>query len=95
MSYEVELSPRFVRAAHRFLCKHPAMEDRYKRLVEDLSHDPFQPNLRLHRLHGKHAGQDAVSLTHAFRIRPTIVIIERRIVLLNIGSHDEVYDHGR
>jgi mRNA-degrading endonuclease RelE of RelBE toxin-antitoxin system len=32
-----------------------------------------------------------VSLTHSYRITLTVMVTEHEIILLDIGSHDEVY----
>jgi hypothetical protein len=40
---------------------------------------------------GKLAGCYAVSLTHSYRITLTLLITEKEIILLDIGSHDDVY----
>ena len=60
-------------------------------MLADLQHDPFQLHLELHTLTGKLSGCHAVSLTYSYRITLTLLITEWEIVLLDIGSHDEVY----
>jgi mRNA-degrading endonuclease YafQ of YafQ-DinJ toxin-antitoxin module len=64
---------------------------RLDRVLRDLEIDPFQPRLALHPLHGHLAGLHAVSVTHAYRIVLSLDTAARRITLLNIGTHDEVY----
>ena len=91
MSYRVDTSAEFDRRAGVFFRKHRDLEGRFERLVDDLRRDPFQPRLRLHRLQGKYLGQHAVSLTRAYRVTLTLLITERHILLLDIGTHDEVY----
>ena len=59
--------------------------------MDDLESDPFQPHLDYHPLSGKLKGFQAVSITYSYRIILTIEITERQIILLDIGSHDEVY----
>ena len=53
--------------------------------------DPFQPHLRLHPLKGELQALHAVSLTHGYCLTFTLKITEKQIILLDIGSHDEVY----
>ena len=48
-------------------------------------------SLRLHPLSGELEGLHAVSLTYVYRITLTLRITKKEIVLLDIGSHDEVY----
>ncbi len=95
MSFQVQLSRQFLRAANRFFRKHPDLEPRYLQIIEALERDPFQPSLRLHPLRGRLEGTHAVSLTYAYRITLTLAISERTITLLDIGSHDEVYGRAR
>ncbi len=45
--------------------------------------------LRLHNLGGKLEGMQAVGITHSYRL--TLRITEREVILLDIGTHDEVY----
>lgn len=67
------------------------MARRLARVIRDLEVDPYQPRLKLHALHGQFAGQHAVSLTYDYRVRLLLLISEREIELLDIGTHDEVY----
>lgn len=82
---------QFLRQARKFFKKHPDLKDRFARVLADLQADPFQPRLGLHPLSGKLAGCHAVSLTHSYRLTLTLMITEKEIILLDIGSHDEVY----
>ena len=82
---------QFLRQARKFFKKHPDLKPRFAKVLADLQNDPFQPHLKLHPLSGKLAGCQTVSLTYAYRITLTLFITEQEIVLLDIGSHDEVY----
>jgi len=82
---------QFLRQARRFFKKHPDLRPRFAKLLEDLQRDPFQPHLGLHPLTGKLSGCHAVRLTHSYRVTLTLLITEQEIILLDIGSHDEVY----
>jgi len=53
--------------------------------------DPFEPSLKLHALTGKLQGLQAVSLTYSYRITLTLQITAHEILLIDIGSHDEMY----
>ena len=81
----------FLRRARKFLKKHPDLKERFAQVVEDLRQDPFAPHLAYHPVGGKLKGVQAVSLTDSYRITLTIVITEKEIILLDIGSHDEVH----
>lgn len=71
--------------------RHPDLKPRFARVLSDLQTDPFQPHLELHPLSGKLAGCHAVSLSHAYRITLTLLVSDKEIILLDAGSHDEVY----
>ena len=62
------------------------------KLVTALAKDPFQPALELHPLSGKLEGIWAASLTYKYRVTLTLMITEKEIILLDIGTHDEVYN---
>jgi len=82
---------QFLRQARKFFRKHPDLKPRFGEVLADLQNDPFQPRLGLYPLTGKLAGCHAVRLTYSYRLTLTLFITEREIVLLDIGSHDEVY----
>ncbi len=79
----------FDRRARKYLTKHPDLRPRFIETMAQLRADPFEPGLR--PLTGKLQGMQAVSLTYSYRITLTLQITEHEILLLDIGSHDEVY----
>jgi addiction module RelE/StbE family toxin len=89
--FTVTTSEQFLRQARKFFKKHPDLKPRLAVIFEALTLDPFQPSLGLHPLSGKLAGCHAVRLTYSYRITLTLLITEQEVVLLDIGSHDEVY----
>jgi len=91
MSFALTTTNHFERRARKFLRKHPDLRPTLSDTLERLSEDPFEPSLRLHTLSGNLSGLQAVSLTHSYRLTLTVQITELEIVLLDIGSHDEVY----
>jgi mRNA-degrading endonuclease YafQ of YafQ-DinJ toxin-antitoxin module len=60
-------------------------------ILGDLERDPFQPHLRYHHLGGKLQGIQAISITSSYRLTLTILISNKEVILLDVGSHDEVY----
>jgi mRNA-degrading endonuclease YafQ of YafQ-DinJ toxin-antitoxin module len=90
-SYTVIAERAYQKQAKRFFQRHPDIRPAYERVLADLTVDPFAPALRLHALTGALKGKWAVSLTYAYRITLTLRVSEKRIFLLDIGSHDEVY----
>lgn len=89
--YIVTTPQQFLRQARKFFKKHPDLKPRFAEIVTELQLDPFQPALKLHPLGGKLTGCQAVSLTYSYRITLTLLVTEKEIILLDIGSHDEVY----
>jgi addiction module RelE/StbE family toxin len=89
--YVIATPEQFLRVARKFFRQHPDLKPRFAKLLDELQNDPYQPGLRLHALSGKLTGCYAVSLTYSYRITLTLMMTEREIVLLDIGSHDEVY----
>ncbi len=81
----------FLRRSRKFLKKHPDLRRRYAEIIDDLKEDPFAPHLAYHLLSGKLKGSQAVRITESYRITLTVIIAEQQIILLDIGSHDEVY----
>ncbi|MEI8172226.1 MAG: type II toxin-antitoxin system mRNA interferase toxin, RelE/StbE family [Deltaproteobacteria bacterium] len=86
------VTPRqFLRQARKFFKKHSDLKTRFAEVLRNLQEDPFQSSLELHPLCGKLDGCHAISLTYSYRITLTILITEKEIILLDIGSHDDVY----
>ena len=91
MTYALVATSHFERRLARFRRAHPELRERLARVLRDLEADPFQPRLRLHPLKGELAGLHAVSITYTYRLTLTLRVMEQEIILLDIGSHDEVY----
>ena len=89
--YTIITPKKFLKNANRFFKKHPEPRPRFARVVEKLKNDPFEPTLGLHPPSGRLKDLHAVSITGSCRTTLTIKIVEGEILLLDIGSHDEVY----
>lgn len=89
--YTLVWTAHFTRAAKTFAKRHPDLNKKVAAVLRDLEKDPFQPHLAYHHLGGKQAGIHAVSITDSYRITLTAIITKKEIILLDIGSHDEVY----
>jgi len=81
----------FTRTARKFLRQHPDLREKFTAILTDLEHDPFQPHLRYHHLTGKLKGVQAITITSDYRLTLTLLITEKEINLLDVGSHDDVY----
>jgi addiction module RelE/StbE family toxin len=86
-------SPTFIRAAKRFVKKDLKLGENIRETLKLLETDIFQPVLKTHKLKGKLEGRWACSVTYDLRIIFKIVEFEKTeaVLLLTIGTHDEVY----
>lgn len=89
--YTLIWSAHFTRSARRFTKIHPELKKRVAATLRDLEENPFQPHLKLHPLKGQLKGLYSASITYEYRLTLTLKITEQEVILLDIGSHDEVY----
>ena len=89
--YSLVTTSYFDRRAAKFTRSHPELKKPLAKVLSSLETDPFQPYLRLHTLKGELEGLHAVSVTHSYRITLTLRVTKKEIILLDIGTHDEVY----
>jgi addiction module RelE/StbE family toxin len=91
MPYKLLYPESYIRRARKFIKRHPELLGQYQKTLELLELNPHHPSLRLHPLKGKLAGLHSVSINISYRISLELVISEEEIILIDIGSHDEVY----
>ena len=89
--YVLLTTGHFDRRVVKFTRAHPELKKPLAKVLRNLEANPYLLSLRLHPLSGELAGLHAVSVTHAYRITLTLRVTKKEIVLLDIGSHDEVY----
>jgi mRNA interferase YafQ len=86
---------RFKRAFKRLVKKNPKLQDKILVTLELLADNPFTPSLKSHKLTGKLENLWSCSVAYDCRIVYTFkedeVTGENMIILVDIGSHDEVY----
>ena len=63
----------------------------YQKTLRLLEMNPSHPSLRLHKLEGKLSDLFSVTINISYRIVLEFVIKEKEIILINIGTHNEVY----
>lgn len=80
----------YIRRARKFLRKHPEIHSQYRKTLQLLELDPYHPALRLHSLEGRLKGLSSVSINMSYRIVLELEIRGEEIILINIGSHDQV-----
>jgi mRNA-degrading endonuclease YafQ of YafQ-DinJ toxin-antitoxin module len=91
MSYNLIFTDSYIKRAQRFARQHPELKEQYRKTLSLLAHNPNHPSLRLHPLKGKLAALHSVSINISYRITLEMIITEKEIILVNVGSHDEVY----
>jgi mRNA-degrading endonuclease YafQ of YafQ-DinJ toxin-antitoxin module len=81
----------FSRTTRKYLRRHPELCDLFKDTLQLLETNPHASQLRLHPLKGRHQGKHSVRINYEYRIILILKIIDKEVILLDIGSHDEVY----
>lgn len=83
----------YEKRAKKFIKKHPELISQYEKTLKLLEINPSHPSLRLHKLEGKLSDLYSVSINISYRISLEFTITEDEIILINVGSHNEVYGH--
>ncbi len=91
MKYKLIYTESYNKIASKFLKKHPDLLSQYEKTLKLLELNPYHPSLRLHALKGKLKGLFSVSINISFRITLEMLIIEKEIILVNVGHHSQVY----
>ena len=91
MPYQLIYPDSYIKRAKKFLRKHPEIHTQYRKTLELLELNPKHPSLRLHDLGGRLKGLSSVSINMSYRIVLELMIKDEEIILINIGSHDQVY----
>ena len=85
----------FRRAFKRHTRNNPTLQDRIFQVLDRLAEDPFYPTLKTHKLSGQLEGLWACWVEYDCRIvfafEPDPDKGEDMIVLIDLGTHDEVY----
>jgi addiction module RelE/StbE family toxin len=90
---EVIRTSAFIRAMRRLLKKNPQQAADIESALTMLAADAFHPRLKTHKLKGSFDGAWACSAGYDVRILFEFVQQDdiEAILLLTVGSHDEVY----
>lgn len=92
---QVLFASSFKRAFKRLTRRQPNLQAQIEDRLRLLAENPFAPSLQTHRLKGKLSGAWACSVEYDCRIIFNFVenleTGEDDILLIDIGSHDEVY----
>ena len=89
--YKLIYPETYLKRAAKFLKRHPEIRNQYQKTLELLELNPFHPSLRLHKLQGALAGLSSVSINMSYRIVLQFVIQGNELLLVDVGTHDQVY----
>lgn len=85
----IYLSSRYVKNFKKLKKKKPQITSKIKEKIRIFRLNPTHPSLKLHKLSGKKI--DLWSFSIEEDLRTTFTYVEDGILLINIGSHKEVY----
>jgi mRNA interferase YafQ len=88
------LTPKFKRAFRKFVKRNADLQQRIEEILQEMEADVFAPNLGTHKL-SKFNGLQSCAYGYdcrvIFSIEQEMEMNSEVIVLLDIGTHDEVY----
>jgi addiction module RelE/StbE family toxin len=91
----IAFTPAFNRSYKSRIRRQPVLVKKVAAVLELLAADPFEPSLQTHKLKGALTGSWACTVEYDCRIVFDFVSNpesgEDEILLLDVGSHDEVY----
>ncbi|MBW4580091.1 MAG: type II toxin-antitoxin system mRNA interferase toxin, RelE/StbE family [Tildeniella nuda ZEHNDER 1965/U140] len=89
------LTPKFQRAFRKFVKRNADLQQRIEATLQQMEADIFAPTLGTHKLSGKLDGLQSCTCGYdcriVFSIEQDAEANSEVIVLLDIGTHDEVY----
>lgn len=92
---EVVWTSGFKRSFRKIIKKNPQLKNPIVKVLQLLADDPFTPSLKSHKLTGDLAGLWSCSVAYDCRIIFNLTedeqLLQMVILLIDIGSHDEVY----
>ena len=92
---ELVLTSKFKRSYRKFTSGNPKLKLKLQKILQHIREDVFAPKLATHSLQGKLIGLKACSCGYDCRIVFSIEFDKENeqeiILLLDIGTHDEVY----
>jgi mRNA-degrading endonuclease YafQ of YafQ-DinJ toxin-antitoxin module len=91
MPYKLIYPNSYNKKATKFLKKHKDLQNQYEKTLKLLELDPQHPSLRLHKLQGKLDKLHSISINITYRITIEFIIVEKEIIMIDVGHHDSVY----
>jgi mRNA-degrading endonuclease YafQ of YafQ-DinJ toxin-antitoxin module len=91
VSFRLIYTESYLKRAAKFVRHDPQLLSQYEKTLKLLELNPAHPSLRLHRLSGPLRDLHSVSIIISYRITLEFLLEDGKIVLVNVGSHEEVY----
>ncbi len=89
--FKVIFSKSYQRRAIKFFKVHTELISQYEKVVKILEKNPFHPSLRLHKLQPPMQAFHSISINMKYRISLELILNDKEIILINVGTHDQVY----
>ena len=89
--YEIIFTKKYEKRSIKFFKKHSNLKTKYVKVINILKQNPYHPSLRLHKLQGAMRDYYSISLDLEYRIIIDFVVVDKKIYLIDIGTHNEVY----
>ncbi|NLJ10741.1 MAG: type II toxin-antitoxin system mRNA interferase toxin, RelE/StbE family [Treponema sp.] len=86
----LEWSSHFEKSLKKWISKHPESREVIKQKLEQFTNNPYDPELKNHKLSGQLKDLRAISVSYDCRI-VFVMVEENTALLVAIGTHDEVY----
>lgn len=92
---ELQSTPQFERAYRKFVRRNSALQKKIDEALKQMRLNVFAPTLQTHKLSGKLLGLFACSCGYncriVFSLEKSLQTGQEIILLVDIGTHDEVY----
>ena len=83
---------QFKRIYLKWIRRHPELKAQFAKKISVFSGDPFHPSLKTHALSGVMKGLWSFRITYEHRLVFDFADDDRsKVILIDIGSHEEVY----
>jgi len=80
----------FLKILKKWKKKHPELISKFEEKLTLFCEEPYHPSLKMHSLSGNLKDYSSLSITYEYRLIFQF-ISEDKVLLIDIGTHDEVY----
>lgn len=91
MTYSLLITNSYQKQAKKFFIANPNLKDKYFKVITILVSNPFHKSLRTHVLNGKLKNFYSVSITFSIRLVFVLNTVDKQIIPISVGNHDQVY----